>query len=87
MTVEGCQSPSTVPLTTIRGTIKNGQLVFDAEELRSLGLTEGQTLELPAKVLIAVGQAGPENPFVRWIGSGMVRRWWVLRGSREATTI
>ena len=55
-------------MTTIRGTVKNGQLVFPAEVTEQLGLREGEAVELPEAV-IATARAGTDNPFTAWIGS------------------
>ena len=58
-------------MTTIRGTVRGGQLVFPPEVTRQLGLREGEALELPEAVLAAARATGEEggNPFVAWIGS------------------
>lgn len=58
-------------MTTIRGTVKDGQLVFSAEVTEYLGLHEGEAVELPEAVVAAgrVGVDDQENPFTAWIGS------------------
>lgn len=58
-------------MTTIRGTVKDGQLVFPAEVTEQLGLREGEAVELPEAVIAAArAQAGAQdNPFLAWVGS------------------
>ena len=55
-------------MTTIRGPVKDGQLVFHAEVTKQLGLREGEAVELPEAV-IAAARAGEVNPLMAWIGS------------------
>ncbi|MEF2279334.1 AbrB/MazE/SpoVT family DNA-binding domain-containing protein [Deinococcus sp. YIM 134068] len=58
-------------MTNIRGTVKDGQLVFPAEVTAQLGLHEGEAVELPEAVLAAgrgLVSAG-DNPFTAWVGT------------------
>lgn len=55
-------------MTTIRGTVKDGQLVFPAEVTEQLGLHEGEAVEWPQAVLAAARTREGENPFLAWIG-------------------
>jgi hypothetical protein len=54
-------------MTIIRGTVKNGQLVFGPDVTEQLGLQEGDAVEVQGAVLTAGRLA--ENPFAAWIGS------------------
>lgn len=58
-------------MTTIRGTVKDGQLVFSPEATAQLGLQEGEAVELPEAVIKAArASAQPGgNPFTAWIGA------------------
>lgn len=57
-------------MATIRGTVKDGQLVFPAEVTEQLGLHEGEAVELPEAVIAAARAGGGHgNPFTAWIGS------------------
>ena len=54
-------------MTTFRGTVKDGQLVFPAEVAEQLGLQEGDTVEVQGAALTPAQAAG-DNPFLAWIG-------------------
>lgn len=56
-------------MTTIRGTVRDGQLVFSAEVTGYLGLREGEAVELPEAVIAAARADAGSNPFMAWIGS------------------
>jgi hypothetical protein len=56
-------------MTTIRGTVKDGQLVFPPEVTEQLGLHEGDAVELPEAVIAAARTPDGGNPFTAWIGS------------------
>ncbi|MGI8748483.1 MAG: type II toxin-antitoxin system MazE family antitoxin [Deinococcus sp.] len=61
-------------MTTFRGTVKDGQLVFPAEVTEQLGLHEGDAVDVPEALLSAAraqNASSPDasNPFVAWIGS------------------
>jgi hypothetical protein len=56
-------------MTTFRGTVKDGQLVFPAEVAEQLGLHEGDALDIPEAVLTAARVQDVSNPFTAWIGT------------------
>lgn len=51
-------------MTTIKGTVQGGQLVFPAEATAELGLKEGDTVEVPGELL----RPAPVSPFLAWVG-------------------
>ena len=55
-------------MTTFRGTVKNGQLVFPPEVAEQLGLHEGDAVEVAQAALTPAVSAEDENPFLAWIG-------------------
>jgi hypothetical protein len=55
-------------MTTFRGTVKDGQLVFPAEVAEQLGLHEGDAVEVQQAALTPAQAAGENNPFLAWIG-------------------
>ncbi|WP_407573077.1 AbrB/MazE/SpoVT family DNA-binding domain-containing protein [Deinococcus altitudinis] len=55
-------------MTTFRGTVKDGQLVFPAEVAEQLGLHEGDAVEVQQTALTPTQRVGGENPFLAWIG-------------------
>ena len=55
-------------MTTFRGTVKDGQLVFPAEVTEQLGLHEGDAVEVQQAALTPAQEAGEGNPFLAWIG-------------------
>ncbi|GGR34637.1 type II toxin-antitoxin system MazE family antitoxin [Deinococcus ruber] len=57
-------------MTTFRGTVKNGQLVFPPEVAEQLGLHEGDAVEIAQAVLTLdhAPSTDDENPFLAWIG-------------------
>ena len=55
-------------MTTFRGTVKDGQLVFPAEVAEQLGLHEGDAVDVQQAALTPAQSGGGENPFLAWIG-------------------
>ncbi|WP_293914484.1 AbrB/MazE/SpoVT family DNA-binding domain-containing protein [Deinococcus sp.] len=55
-------------MTTFRGTVKDGQLVFPAEVAEQLGLHEGDAVDVPGELLTAALGSASNNPFTAWIG-------------------
>ena len=55
-------------MTTFRGTVKDGQLVFPAEVAEQLGLHEGDAVEVQQAALTPTQAASEDNPFLAWIG-------------------
>ncbi len=55
-------------MTTFRGTVKDGQLVFPAEVTEQLGLHEGDAVEVQQAALTPAQEAVKDNPFLAWIG-------------------
>ena len=56
-------------MTTFRGTVKDGQLVFPAEVAKQLGLHEGDAVEVQQAALTPAQSWEGENPFLAWIGA------------------
>ncbi|EYB66377.1 hypothetical protein DEIPH_ctg139orf0102 [Deinococcus phoenicis] len=52
-------------MTTIKGVVKGGQLVFPEEVTAQLGLKEGDTVEVQGELL---RPAAPVSPFLAWVG-------------------
>ena len=55
-------------MTTFRGTVKVGQLVFPAEVAEQLGLRKGDAVDVHQAALTPALSGGGENPFLDWIG-------------------
>jgi len=56
-------------MTTFRGTVKDGQLVFPAEVAEQLGLHEGDAVDVQQTALRPAQEQNTEdNPFLAWIG-------------------
>jgi len=55
-------------MTTFRGTVKDGQLVFPAEVAERLGLHEGDAVDVQQAALTSTQREENDNPFLTWIG-------------------